>query len=151
MITYQVENWADVKDEASLLWDEHYEEVGQNKEKMHLNPDIEKLDKLNAAGMVHIVTVRKEGELVGYHASLIDTLIHYRHILAATGDLYWVRKDCRIGRVPIRLFEKVEQTLKARGVQVIYDITKLYLDNDKLFVRMGYKAIERRYSKWLGD
>lgn len=151
MITFQVENWSDVKGEAAPLWIPHYEEVGQNKLKMKLDPDIAKLDHLEAQGKLHIVTARKEGELVGYHASYLETLTHYKNILAGMSDLYWIRKDCRVGRVPIKLFQMVEKTLKARGVQVLYDATKLYLDHDRLFQSLGYKPIERRYSKWIGD
>lgn len=151
MITIQVENWLDVKAEAAPLWEPHYQEVGQNKEKMILDPDIDKLDRLNSQGRLHIVTARKEGELVGYHASIIDTLVHYKNILAGISDLYWIRKDCRNGTAPIRLFQEVEKTLKARGVQVLYDATKLYLDHDRLFQHLGYKPIERRYSKWIAD
>ncbi len=151
MITFQVENWSDVKEEAAPLWVPHYEEVGQNKQKMVLDPDIDKLDLYESLGKLHIVTARKEGELVGYHASLIDNLLHYKNILAGISDLYWIRKDCRIGRVPLKLFQEVEKTLKARGVQILYDATKLYLDHDKLFQHLGYKPIERRYSKWIGE
>jgi len=150
MITCQVENWLDVKNEAAPLWEPHYDEVGQNKEKMYLNPDLGKLDKFESLGMLHIVTIRKDGELVGYHMAIIDTLLHYRHILAAHGDLYWIRKDCRAGGIPLKLFKKVEQTLKQRGVQVMYEATKLYFDHDRLFTHLGYKAIERKYSKWIG-
>jgi len=151
MTTFLVENWADIKEEAAPLWVPHYEEVGQNKQKMKLDPDIEKLDWLNSQGKLHIVTARKEGELVGYHASIIETLTHYKTILSAQADLYWIRKDCRAGGVPLKLFKEVERTLKARGVQIMYDATKLYLDHDRLFTHLGYKAIERRYSKWIGD
>ena len=151
MITFQVEDWADLIVEATPLWDLHYEEVGQNKTKMFLNPDIDKLNNFNNRGMLHIVTARNDGSLIGYHASILDTLIHYKHILAANGDLYWLHKDYRKGGTGIKLFKEVERTLKARGVQVMYDATKLYLDHGKLFEHLGYKAIERKYSKWIGD
>lgn len=151
MISFQVENWSTIKDEASTLWADHWEEVGQNKIKMQLNPDLNKLDNLNSSGMLHIVTVRFEGKLIGYHASFIDTLVHYKHILAGTSDLYWIHKDYRKGSTGIKLFQEVERTLKARGVQILYDCTKLYLDHGKLFQHLGYKAIERKYSKWIGD
>lgn len=151
MITFNVEQWKDIKKEAAPLWVPHYEEVGQNKTKMPLDPDLARLDRIDAEGKLHIVSARKEGELVGYHASIVDTLIHYRTVLAGTSDLYWIRQDCRTGRTPLRLFEEVEKTLKARGVQILYDATKLYLDHDRLFQHLGYKPIERRYSKWIGD
>lgn len=151
MISFNVENWSDVKQEASTLWEAHWEEVGQNKIKMKLNPDLDKLDRLNNAGMLHCVIARNDSIIVGYHASIIDTLMHYKDVLAAKGDLYWLHPDQRKGTIGIKLLKEVERTLKARGVQVIYDITKLYLDHGKIFERLGYRAIERNYSKWIGD
>lgn len=151
MISFQVENWEDVKAEAAPLWIPHYEEVGQNKVKMQLNPDIAKVDAFNAHGMWHVVTARKNGELVGYHASFVDTMVHYKHILAGIADLYWLREDCRKGMIGVMLFKEVERTLRGRGVQILYDSTKLYLDHGKIFEHLGYKAIERKYSKWIGD
>lgn len=151
MISFNVENWNDVKEEAAPLWPFHWEEVGQNKIKMKLDPDLDKLNLLNSKGMLHIVIARDDGKLVGYHASIVDTLMHYKNVLAAKGDLYWLSPDHRKGSTGIKLLKEVERTLKLRGVQVMYDITKLYLDNGVIFDRLGYKAIERNYSKWIGD
>lgn len=151
MITYSVENWDDVKEEASESWEYHWEEVGQNKAKMKLNPDLEKLDYLNSMGKLHCVIVRDDGILIGYHASVIDNLIHYKHVLAAKCDLHWLHPDYRHGFTGIRLFKEVERSLKARGVQVMYDFTKTYLDKGKVLEFLGYKLIEKVYSKWIGE
>lgn len=151
MITFRIENWLEVKDEMAPLWLLHWEEVGQNKEKMRPNPDIDKLNLLDSRGMLHLVIARDKGKLVGYHASVIDTLIHYKHVLAAKGDLHWLAPEYRKGATGIRLFKEVERTLKARGVQVIYDFTKTYLDKGPVFERLGYKNIEKTYSKWIGE
>jgi len=155
MITFAVEQWDDVHSEAipSLLL--HYEEVGQDKTHMKFDPDYGRYKELADSGSLHIVTARSAGELVGYHVSIISRLLHSKlhskTALAAISDIYWLRKDCRNGTAAIRLFQEVEKTLKARGVHVLYDSTKLYLDHDRLFMHLGFKAIERRYSKWIGD
>ena len=152
MITVQVENWKDVWQEAAPLWVPHYEEVGQNKEKMKLNPDIERYNQLDALGKFHIVTVRKDGKLVGYHAAQIDTLLHYKDVLVSSSDLYWVDPSCRgAAGAALKLFHEVERSSRARGVKILYDATKLYLDHDRLFQHLGYRPIERRYSKWIGE
>lgn len=152
MLTFQVEQWPDIWREAKALWDLHFEEVGEGKIRgWDLDPDIGRFDAIHANGALHIVTVRKNAELVGYHASIVERLLHYRQILAGKSDLYWIRSDCRTGRTPLRLFEMVERTLKARGVQMLYDGTKLSHDHGRLFEHLGYQPIERRYSKWIGD
>lgn len=146
-----VEDWDDVRDEATLLWPLHWQEIGQNPDKMRLDPDLKKLDQLNLRGMLHIVIARDTGKMVGYHASVLDTLVHYRTVLAAKGDLYWLHPDHRNGLTGLALLREVERTLKKRGVMVIYDIVKLKHDHGILFERLGFTPIERTYSKWIGD
>lgn len=152
MLTFQVEEWPKVWRESQGLWGLHFEEVGEGKRRgWELSPDLGRLDRLHDMGVLHIVTARKDGELVGYHASIIERLLHYSQILAGKSDLYWIRPDCRTGRTPLRLFEMVESSSKARGVQILYDGTKLSHDHGRLFEHLGYQPIERRYSKWIGD
>ncbi len=151
LVSFAVERWEDVKAEAAPLWPLHWDEVGQNKEKMPLDPDLAKLDLLDSRGMLHIVIARFEGRLVGYHASVIDTLIHYRTVLAAKGDLHWLHPDHRKGTTGLRLLKEVERTLRLRGVQVMYDFTKTYADKGPVFEHLGYRHIEKTYSKWIGD
>lgn len=152
MITAQVEKWEDIRDEVAPLLVRHYDEIGQNKQKMKLAYDVDKFNKLSSIGAFHIVTVRQDGKLVGYHAGVVDTLMHYKDVLANDGDAYWLDPACRgAAGAALKLFAEVERSSKARGVKVLYDITKLYADNDRLFQHLGYKPIERRYSKWIGD
>lgn len=151
LITFAVEPWNQFKIEAVPLWQLHYDEVGQDKQNMPLEVDIDKVDRFDALGMMHIVTARKAGELIGYHVSILDTLLHYKSVLAANGDIYWIKPELRKSGLGFDLFKEAERTLKARGVKVLYNITKLYADHDKLFDALGYKPIERKYSKWVGD
>jgi hypothetical protein len=147
MMSFQVETWDQVRAEASVLWADHFQEVGQDPKRMPLNPDLMKCARLASLGMLHIVTARKNGVLVGYHASIIDNLLHYRTTLAAESDLYWLAPPYRNGRNALRLFQEVERSCKARGVEILYDATKVYLDRGELFEHLGYKLIEKRYSK----
>lgn len=151
MISYAVEPWVEFKKTALKLWASHYEEVGQNKEKMILAPDITKADALDAAGKFHIVVVRMDGRMVGYHLTIVDTLLHYKNVLAGVGDMYWVATEFRNHGVGAGLLKEVECTLKARGVQVLYDVVKVYADHSALFEAAGYKAVEKKFTKWIGD
>jgi hypothetical protein len=150
-ISFQVESWSQCKEEASALWPEHYQEVGIGRQfGFKLDPDFARLARYESLGILHIVTVRLDGKLVGYHASLVDTLLHYRTILVGNSDLYWLRPDLRLGRVALRLFQKVEESLRARGVKLLFDGTKLELDRGELFQYLGYKEHERRFVKSIG-
>lgn len=150
MITFAVEPWERVWREAVPLWDQHYAEVGEGRfHEWKIDPNFAVLDRIAANGALHIVAARQAGALVGYHASIIEPLVHYKHVLAAKSDLYWLRPDCRVGRNAVRLFQAVERSCAARGVQMLYDGTKTEEGNDhsKLFEFLGYREIEKRYSK----
>lgn len=151
MMTFQVEPWSEIKAEAIPLLTPHYEEVGQDKARLPLDPDMEKFERLESLGLLHIVAARSDGVLVGYHCSIIDTLLHYRTVLSGMADAYWLHPAHRNGRNALRLFQEVERSCKARGVKVLYDATKVYLDRGELFEYLGYRQIEKRYSKWIGD
>lgn len=150
MRTCQVEHWEVVRDEAAELWPAHFDEVGQGKEYgWALSPDLDVLQRLAANGKLHIVTVRENGRLVGYHASIVEPLLHYREILAGKSDLYWLHPDCRNGRTAVQLFLEVERTLRRRGVRVLFDGYKLAQDHSRLFAHLGYSSLEMRVTKVL--
>ncbi len=147
MITFQVERWPNVASEIIPLLKDHHEEVG---EQIKLDPDFEQFNMLDAEDAFHIVTVRDDEKLVGYHSS---TLFKHRYhsIPVARGDAYWLVPEYRKGSTGVELFKEVEKSLKLKGIKMMYDATTLSLDCGIIFERLGYQPIERLYSKWIGD
>jgi len=150
MITFAVEDWFSVKDEMSHLWPDHWQEVAVNKDAIQLDPDFDTYATFANSGMLHIVVARKEGEIVGYHFSVVRPHLHYRRSLSAFTDIYYIAPAHRTGRTPLRLFQFVEQTLKSRGVQKMFTGTKLSLDAGPLFEHMGWTETERLFVKMIG-
>jgi len=150
MITFAVEDWFAVKDEMSHLWPDHWQEVAVNKDAIQLDPDFDTYATFANSGMLHIVVARKEGEIVGYHFSVVRPHLHYRRSLSAFTDIYYIAPAHRTGRTPLRLFQFVEQTLKVRGVQKMFTGTKLSLDAGPLFEHMGWTETERLFVKMIG-
>lgn len=150
-ITFATEAWGTAWKASEPLWLKHWEEVGRDKERMPLDPDLLKCQKLADCGALHIMVGRDAGRVVSYYAAVVDTLLHYRTVLAANVDLYYILPEYRRGRNALRMFQAAEALLKARGVKVIYDATKLTADHSKLFEYLGYTFSEKRYSKWIGD
>lgn len=150
MVTYAVEDWFAVRDQMAPLWPQHWEEVAVNRDLIPLDPDLACYDLMANAGMLHIVVARKEGEVIGYHFTIVKPHLHYRQSLSAFTDIYFLAPQYRTGRTPLRLFEFVEKTLKARGVQKMFTGTKLSLDAGPLFEKMGWTETERLYIKVLG-
>lgn len=151
MVTYQVEDWFDCVAEMKLLWPLHWEEVALNRDKIPLEPDMDSYEAYAKAGALHVVTIRADGKIVGYHVSVVRPHLHYKSSLSAFVDMYYLHPDFRQGMTGVRLFKEVEKSLKARGVQKMFTGTKLSLDMGRIFERLGWHETERLYTKYIGD
>jgi GNAT superfamily N-acetyltransferase len=148
-----VERWATYAVDAPPLWALHYTEVAIDQEVIPLDMDLERYAALDAADVLHIVTMRTvpEQALVGYQTSLVSGHLHYKSTLVAAVDLYYVLPAYRQGWAGVRLFREAERTLKARGVVKIARGTKLHagLDMTRLFQYLGYRTTEQLLTKLL--
>ena len=98
-------------------------------------------------GILHVTTVRLDGELIGYAVMIVQGHLHYKSTLHAFEDLYFVKKEHRKGRIGIKLFSELERHLKEKGVKKIIMGTKVYSDNSKLLEHFDYKCTEKVYTK----
>ena len=87
--------------------------------------------------------------MVGYAAYVISPSLHYSDQIIADADVFWLDPDYRKGMAGMRLFKQAEKVLKSYGVTVVLNKVKIHFDVGKVFERMGYKPIERVYSKSL--
>jgi L-amino acid N-acyltransferase YncA len=151
MITYQVERWPDCVAELRELWLAHWAEVAMNKDTIKLDPWEAAYVELDRLEQLVIVTVRRAGELVGYHISIVRMHLHYQATLHAFTDVYYLKPEERQGMAGVRLFSEVERALRARGVQKMFTGTKLSLDMGRIFERLGWTETERLYTKYIGS
>ena len=151
MITFQIESWDDFVEDLSTLWYAHWEEVALDQNKIKLDPWLDEYSRLQAGGQLHIVSMRNDGWLVGYHISIVRPHLHYMQSLSAFTDVYYVKPEYRPKLSTYRFFQYVEATLKERGVERMFTGTKLHLDKGKLFERLGWTETERLYTKYIGD
>lgn len=145
--TYQVESWLDIQEEMLPLLTRHWHEVALNHAAVPLDIDREQYDNLATVGALHIVTVRRDGELIGYHVAIISGHLHYKSTLHGITDVYWVAPECRHGVVGLRMLQAVERELKSVGVKKLFTATKIHMDQGRLFEHLGYHAVERLYAK----
>lgn len=149
LISIATEPWEDCRDEVMAYWPAHWEEVALDRDTVPLDPNVADYDAKALAGSLHVVTVRRAGELVGYHITLVMPHLHYRSTLCGFVDVYWLRPDCRQGWTGVNLFREVERSLRARGVVKVYSGTKKHLDAGAIFEHLGWTEAERLYSKTL--
>lgn len=151
-ITYQVESWAEYYPEVLPLWVLHWKEVALSHAQIPLDPDIERYQAFADAGQLHILSMRDQGKLVGYHVTICVGHLHYKGTLHGLVDLYYVLPASRKGRAGIRLFQEAERALRARGVVKLQTATKIHahLDMSRLLEHLGYTQVEKVYAKLLG-
>jgi GNAT superfamily N-acetyltransferase len=157
MTLYRVEAWSDALPDMRALWDAHFREVARDQEQVPLDPDLDAYARLEAAGALHVLTMREGRVLAGYLVALVWPHLHHRSTCHAFFDLYYVRPAHRRWTAGIRLFREAERTLAARGVRRMITGTKIHtapsgrrLDVGPIFQRLGWVEMERQFGKWIG-
>jgi hypothetical protein len=146
LITYQIESYDTCRAEIDGYLKAHWDEIALDHDAIPLDKDEESYRLLADSGALHILTVRKDGELVGYIAGLVRPHLHYASSLHCFTDVFWIRPDCRKGRIGIELFKAYQKSLKTRGVKKCFIASKVHLDLSKIFERLGWRKTETVYS-----
>ena len=133
------------------MLDLHYEELALNRDKVPLSPQYDEYLRRDAFGMVVTITLRKDGQLVGYWIGFKAPGLHYSTCLTLHMDIFFVHPDYRDGSAGIKLFKAMEKEAKRQGVQRLFVGSKVHKDASRLFEALEYTKVERTYSAWLGD
>ena len=149
-LAFQVEQWSDALPELrsmfSMLWDD----VAVDKDRFVAICDETKYAQCEAAGLLHLVTARSEGLLVGYFCMLVNPNPHYFGAgLMAFTDMYFLLPQFRKGNAGVKLFSFMEETLRAKGVVKAYTSHKLHRDRSTMLEGLGWKPTDQIYSKVL--
>jgi GNAT superfamily N-acetyltransferase len=148
-ITFQVERLTDILGEIQPLIEAHWQEIALYKDQFPLNPNYEKYRMLDAGGMIHTVTARKDGELAGYYISFVMPHLHYQDCLVALNDILFLKSDYRRGRVGMKMISFAEQELSKLGVHRMMIHVKTQHDFSPLLLGMGFVESEKTFEKLL--
>ena len=151
MIEYKVETLDECLEEVKPLLEEHYELVAMYKDRVELLPDYTRYYDMEKVNMLHIVTARDEGKLIGYFISVVSPHMHYMSTKYAVNDIVFIEEAYRKTKVGLDMFKFTEEALKADGVDVIVIHMKTSLPFDSLCEGLGYDYAERNYSKYIGE
>lgn len=149
-ITYQVEKYHEICDEIHKLWQEQWEELSFDQEVIKLDPDYEKFKVLSESGITHLVTVRENGVVVGYHHSFIYNHLHFKTSLTCFTDMFFIKKENRKGFIGINFLKFIEKSIKDLGVKKIYISHTVHINLEPILKRLKYQKIETSYSKLIG-
>lgn len=150
MVSFQVEPWSEFYLDAAPLFEKHWQDVAIDQDHIKLNVNVEKYAELDASGLLHIVSVRSDGRLVGYYmAFILPQHMHYVDAgpMAFT-DVYYLLPEER-GSAGAKLMMVAEQTLRARGVVKAYLSCKVHQDHTELFEALGWTLTDKAFTKRL--
>jgi GNAT superfamily N-acetyltransferase len=143
---FQGEDW----DRFTELQQAHYSEVAGFKQVLdRLNPDIDKYLAMEKGGRLHVVKARAWNKaLVGYSIHMVYTHLHYKHVLIAEDDVFFLSQTMRGRGVGKAMRSYAINTLKERGARMIIAREKPQIPQTHLR-KLGYEVMETVYVKVL--
>jgi GNAT superfamily N-acetyltransferase len=149
MLTFQVEAYADVVEEAKPLLVRHNAEIAPHPD-LPFSPRWGDYETLAAHGLLRIYTARIDGELVGYSVFAIAPALHCGAAIEATEHTLFVAPEHRKGRVGIGLIKFGDEQLGSLGVDVVMRCVHVDHDFGPLLVgHMGYSPVYKIYGRRL--
>jgi GNAT superfamily N-acetyltransferase len=134
--------------DAAPLLRRHWEEIAHYQD-IPLDVDEGAYAAIEGAGQLRCFGARLDGELVGYAAYFVRHNAHYRASLQATQDVLFVAPEHRKSRIGWKLIKFADDALRAEGVQVVLQHSKVAHDIGPILKRQGYEAVDTIYAKRL--
>jgi len=107
--------------------------------------DHKQFEWMDDNGLLQVVTARDDGELVGYHVTIIRPHMH-RNVLAGFVDTLYLAPEHR-GRTSMKMLQYAEDMMRRRGVKWISTGVRCSKDFSSLMIHLGYTEAERLFRK----
>lgn len=145
-VTYQVETLKTSRVDCLPLVEAHYQEIAQFKDVQKLDPDWETYEALERSGALWIMTVRSEGNMVGYFVMTIGRARHYKTLLMACEDMHYLLPAYRKGMAGYLLIRKTLRAMKERGCKLVTLRCKAGMSHAVLFERLDGELTDLVYA-----
>ena len=133
--------------EASILFEEHYEEIARNKQVMKLKPNWPMYESVDQNGFLFIYLAMQDDVCIGYSMNIIMHHFHYADLRVAQNDVLFVKKEFRGGRLGLRLLKVTEDHAKLAGCKLMLWHAKENTALAKLLPKLKYGVQEIMYSR----
>ncbi|MDE2096654.1 MAG: GNAT family N-acetyltransferase [Patescibacteria group bacterium] len=149
MADFAVETYAQVIDEIGPMLPAHWAELAVHKD-IPLDPDFDFYKKADEIGLLEIMTVRKDGVLIGYALWVVKRHPHYKAHSWAINDIIWLRPDHRRENIGSSFIAFWEAEFRRKNVSVVHVETKI-ASTALMFLLMknGYQATSAGVEKRL--
>lgn len=150
MIDYGVEPLTpSLVPELEAIWNAYYATTPAHTGTPPYDFDWNSYFRLDALGILKIITARKEGRLVGFILYMVTHHLHHRTTLMGVSDGIGVDMTVRGEGVGRGLLAKGEEVLRGLGCTSITHSYRLCYGTTPLFEKLGFEAIEHVYQKRL--
>lgn len=155
-LVYAWERFPDIARELVPLLHVHYQETGSFPKDIQLDLNFEQYMQMDAARILHIITARHDGKLVGYLFSTLGFHLNFVTTVFSTVHMYYLAPEHRRGWNGVRLFRHWIDAAKNSSVRVLQvaETVRVKGKHDKrvgvLLRYLGFKCTERSYSRLLG-
>lgn len=112
-----------------------------------MDVDWDKFCLLEGMGILKTLAARADGVLVGYILHILCPLPHYKTVLAAHDDAFYLKRDHRKGMTGVKMFRAAEEMLKKYGVNRVIYHEKLRAPMGRVFKYLKYRTIESIWTK----
>ena len=148
-LTFQPEPFSLIAPELPSLLRAHHNEVEPAGHNIACAPNVPVYVALEQAGILWIITVRDEGELVGYLSMLICQGLHFAHVRTCQVESFYIRPEWRTGWRYLALFRRALALMRDFQVGKVYVVAKSHLDFSPVLRRLGLAQEEVVYTALL--
>jgi len=134
---------------ASILFEEHYEEIARNKQIMKLKPDEKAYRNLEEANQIFILSAWQDDVLIGYSVNFVLNHPHYADLVVAQNDLLYIKREMRGGRAGLKLIKETETYATSLGCKLMLWHAKENTALSAILPRIKYGVQDIIYSKEL--
>ena len=145
--TLAQERLSEIRHEAMPLLLRHWEELALNKATTPLDPDWKAYQRLEDAGVLHVTTLRRGGDLIGYVSFLVAPNLHYQTVIVATDDVFFLAPEYRVGLLGRTLLKAAHMAVIRAGATKIVHRHKDHFDVGPVLRSLGFALIEHVYAK----
>lgn len=150
LMTACVEPFMAGVEELKPLLPGHWRELGIYQDRMPLDPIWADYRRLEEAGVLLYVALRKAGALIGYFIGVIKPGLHYGSTLTCQMDIAYVLPKHRGGGGAV-LFDATKRELVRRGVKMWWVGSKDHHPIEGFYEALGFECQETHFAMWLGD
>lgn len=150
-VIIQREKFIDIEGELPALFARHYDEMPFDKS-ADLDMDYSRYEKLEDLNVLHCLTARIEGEIVGYFFNMVVPHLHHKGVIMSASDIVFVLPENRNGTgAGLKLIKRGIEEMKALGVKKINMAARVGTQLNKLLPLLGFEHIENNYLLTIGE